>query len=381
MPYEVDSQRQRRRFTLAGLAGLLSVGALIPMLNSAPATVAQDITPVVPACRTILQGDQTSLYLYDLRQFVPVEGLAETSVAADTPAPAGTPVTAGALLATPVAEPTDEPDATPMAETTAEPVASAPASPMASPDASPIAEAVTVSDEDQLRSVVFGVLNCTNLRDFDTLADLATNTYLRNTFAGGADLPRTDLLALAEITVIPVMEMIAFDNVEVSDNSATAEVLLLSGNQLRHESWQFARSESTSTWKVVRVVSLDPITVEGSATVHVSIDDERLATDPRDVSGGNVVLIGDNTDSRDHEMLVLRLPAGATTEILLQTAGPGLPPGVDLIGQMTVPAGSSAVLPLMNLPVGNYVVVDMLLDDGGTPNFASGYRARLVIGD
>ena len=198
MPYQVDSQRQRRRFTLAGLAGLLSVGALIPMLNSAPATVAQDITPVVPACRTILQGDQTSLYLYDLRQFVPVEGLAETSVAADTPAPAGTPVTADALLATPVAEPTDEPDATPMAETTVEPVASVSASPMASPDASPIAETVTVSDEDQLRSVVFGVLNCTNLRDFDTLADLATNTYLRNTFAGGADLPRTDLLALAD---------------------------------------------------------------------------------------------------------------------------------------------------------------------------------------
>jgi hypothetical protein len=33
----------------------------------------------------------------------------------------------------------------------------------------------------------------------------------------------------------------------------------------------------------------------------------------------------------------------------------------------------------MNLPAGNYVVVDMLLDDTGTPNLAQGYRARLIV--
>ena len=55
----------------------------------------------------------------------------------------------------------------------------------------------TVSDEDQLRFVVFGWLNCTHLRVFDTLVDLVTNTFLRHLFAGGADLPRLALLLLA----------------------------------------------------------------------------------------------------------------------------------------------------------------------------------------
>lgn len=370
MRNQLNLRRQWRRLTMAGLGIVLSGGAVLAIVQAPPIVTAQDIQPIeqaAPACRTILQGDRTSLQLYDLSQFVPVEGLAASNVAADTPQPAGTPVMEDELLATPEAQPDV---ATPIA-----------ASPGATPVASLIAETAfaAVSDEDQLRSVVFGVLNCSNLRDFDALGDLVTNTYLRNVFAGGADLPRRDLLLLAEVTVIPQMELIAFDNVEVSGDSATAEVLTLIGNQLRHEEWAFVRADAVSPWKALRTTPLAPFAVAGSATVDVSIHDNGIATDPRDVSGGNVVLIGSNTHSVDHEMLVLRLPKGTTTEILLQYAGPELPPGVEFIGQMTVTAGGEAVLPLMNLPAGNYVIVDMLLDDTGVPNLASGFRARLVI--
>jgi len=349
---------------MTGLVVMLSGGALMTTLNTAPISAAQEVVTESPACRTILRGDQTQLFLYDLSQFVPVHEVEDSDVAAEAPEPAGTPVAAGDLLATPVAEAT---------------ATDAVASPAASPIVDPGFNAA--SDEDQLRSVVFGVLNCTNMRDFDTLGDLVTNTYLRQTFAGGASLPRADLLMLAEITVIPDLELVAFDNVTVTGDKATAEVLSLAGNQLRHETWTFVRSDATAPWKVMNVSTLTPVAVAGSATVNITIDGSRLSTDPRDVTGGNVILIGANRDRVDHEMLVLRLPAGSTTDILLQQAGPGLPAGVDFIGQMTVPAGGEAVLPLMNLPAGNYVVVDMLLDDEGAPNLASGYRARLVILD
>jgi hypothetical protein len=367
---QLNIRRQWRRVTMAGLAVAVGGGALLTFVQAPPVVTAQDsqtIEQAAPTCRTILQGDRTSLQLYDLSQFVPVTGLPASSVAADTPQPAGTPVMEDELLATPEAQPDIS---TPIAAPTG-----------ATPVASPIAEAAfaAVSDEDQLRSVVFGVLNCTNLRDFDTLGDLVTNTYLRFAFAGGADLPRRDLLLLAEVTVIPEMELIAFDNVEVSGDSATAEVLTLIGNQLRHDEWAFVRADATSPWKALRTTPLAPYTVAGAATVDVTIDTTTISTDPRDVSGGNVVLAGSNSDIVDHEMLVLRLPSGTTTEILLQYAGPALPPGVEFIGQMTVPAEGDAVLPLMNLPAGNYVIVDMLLDDNGVPNLASGFRARLVI--
>ena len=363
-------RRQWSRLTAAGMAVMLSAGALLAIVQAPPAAIAQagqEIEEAAPACRTILLGDRTELHLYDLSQFVPVEGLAASNVASDTPDPAGTPVAEAELLATPVAGP--DTSSTIVAQTGATPVAS------------PIADSgfASIPDEDQLRSVVFGVLNCTNQRDFDALGDLVTNTFLRFAFAGGADLPRRDLLLIAEITVIPQMELIAFDNVERSGDSATAEVLSRIGNQLRHERWEFVRADAVSPWKAFKTTALAPYAVAGSATVAVSIDDTAMATDPRDVSGGNVVLVGSNSDSVDHEMLVLRLPSGTTTEILLQYAGPDLPDGVDFIGQMTVPAGGEAVLPLMDLPAGNYVVVDMLLDENGAPNVASGFRARLVI--
>jgi hypothetical protein len=360
-------QRQWRRLAMIGLAAVIIGGTVLASLGSAPRAIAQEDEEAAPACRTILRGDQTQLFLYDLNQFVPVTQLETSSVAADTPDPAGTPVAADDLLATPIAE--------------ASPEVATPLAPVASPEASPIVEITEASAQnaDQLRSVVFGVLNCTNMRDFDALSDLVTNNYLRFTFAGGATLAREDLLLIAEVTVIPDLELVAFDNVKVIGDEATAEVLSLAGNQLRHEEWAFVRSSATGPWRVQRVTALVPLAVDGSATVEVAIDTQRLGTNPRDVTGGNVVLIGTNSDRVDHEMVVLRLPAGTTTDILLQSAGPDLPAGVDFIGQMTVPANGEAVLPLMNLPAGNYVVVDMLLDDAGLPNFASGYRARLVI--
>ncbi len=361
-------RQQTRRVGAAGLTLALAGGLLAASivgsgsLVGAAQTATDSSTPVAGAnCRTALPGDQTSLTLFDLSQFVPVSSLIGNRAATSTPAA----FSADDSVATPL----------PATET---------ATPAASPDVSPIASPAVGSDvapvnEDELRAITFGVLNCTTEGDFDTLGDLVSDTYLSQTFAGGADLPREDLLALAAVTDIPQQELIAFDNVEATSDRATAEVISSLGHQLRHEQWSFVRNPAGSGWILDRVTALTPLALAGSVTTLVSIDENNLSTDPREVSSGNVVLLGRNSDDVDHEMLVLRLPQGSTTEILLQSPGPLLPEGVDFIGQMTVPAGGPAVLPLMNLPAGNYVVVDMLLDDTGTPNLARGYRARLVV--
>jgi hypothetical protein len=104
-----------------------------------------------------------------------------------------------------------------------------------------------------------------------------------------------------------------------------------------------------------------------------------MNTNPREVKGPNVVVHSTNGDTVAHEVLVLRLPEGETTDLLLEEPGPNLPDGVDFIGQVTVPAGGEALLPLIDLPAGNYVVVDMLLDGNGTPYLANGYKARLIV--
>jgi hypothetical protein len=346
----------RTNLRARGTRGLAALGLTLALTGgilggASPAALAarQDAntpTPGPAACRTVLQGDQTTSSLTDITQFVPVSSLGNTA-------------------ATPVATQTVTPAATPQAVTSA-------ATPIpADSSASNIAGAET------LRSLAFSIVNCTSQGDFAALGELVTTNYLSEAFAGGDKLSRTDLLALASVTVVPRQSLIAFDNVEVDGETGTAEVIYTSGSQLLHQQWHFITNDS-GDWVLDSQTSLDPLALEGSVTTNVTIN-KGIKTDPREVDGGNVVLLGENTEKVDHEMLVLKLPSGTSTDLLLQQPGPGLPDGVQFIGQMTVPANGDAILPLINLAPGNYVVVCMLLDDNGAPYLADGYKARLIV--
>ncbi|CAN5403646.1 hypothetical protein BH09CHL1_BH09CHL1_11570 [soil metagenome] len=343
--------RSARRLAALGLTLALTGGILGSAIASPSAfAVRQDSktpTPSAAACRTVLQGDQTTSSLTDITQFVPVSGLGNTA-------------------ATPAATQTATATATPRATVSA---------------ATPIPADSSVSDiagAETLRSLAFSIVNCTSQGDFAALGELVTTNYLSETFAGGDKLSRTDLLALAAVTVVPQQSLIAFDNVEVGADTGTAEVIYTSGSQLLHQQWHFITDEKSGDWVLDNQTSLDPLALEGSVTTNVTIN-KGIKTDPREVVGGNVVLLGENTEKVDHEMLVLRLPSGTSTDLLLQQPGPGLPDGVQFIGQMTVPANGEAILPLINLAPGNYVVVCMLLDDNGAPYLADGYKARLIV--
>jgi hypothetical protein len=222
-------------------------------------------------------------------------------------------------------------------------------------------------------------VNCTSQSQISTLETLVTDTLLSQVYAGGDALSHDDLIAIASVTVVPQQQLLAFDNLQKSGDSITAEVIYTSGNQLLHERWTFVKDASGSGWVLDAEETLPALTQEGASVTTVTIRDNGLKTNPREVKGPNVVIHSTNGDKVAHEVLVLRLPAGATTELLLEQPGPNLPDGVDFIGQVTVPAGGEALLPLIDLADGNYVVVDMLLDGNGTPYLANGYKARLIV--
>lgn len=353
--------RKTRNLAIAGLALALTGGVLGTAIASPAVLARQDDatpTPDQAACRTVIQGDQTTSSLIDPAQFVPVSELGEapaTATATATPAPPSVATPRSAAAATPIA-------GTATATATA-----------GSSSASDIAAA------ESLRSLAFAVVNCTSQGDFAALGDLVTDNYLSQTFAGGDDLSRSDLLALAAVTVVPQQALIAFENAEVTGDTASAEVIYTSGNQLLHEQWNFTAGEKAGEWLLDGETPLESLAYADSAITNVTIKGS-IKTDPREVDSTNVVLLGENKEKVDHEMLVLQLPSGATTDLLLQQPGPGLPSGVKFIGQMTVPAGGEATLPLINLAPGNYVVVCMLLDDNGAPYLADGYKARLIVG-
>jgi hypothetical protein len=357
--------RAARGAMVMGLAIVLTGGMIAQAELSPAAQAARQATPAAAGadCRTGMLGDQTTSSLVDISVFIPVTDLITGAAASSATSAAGTA--------------TSPASATPQA---ASPSAATPlASPVASATATAAASTVDQATANDLQDLAFAVVNCTSQSQISTLETLVTDTFLSQTYAGGDALSHDDLIAIASVTVVPQQQLLAFDNLQKNGDAISAEVIYTSGNQLLHERWTFVKDPAGTGWVLDTEETLPALTQAGASVTTVSIRDNGLKTNPREVEGPNVVIHSTNSDKVAHEVLVLRLPEGATTDLLLEEPGPNLPDGVDFIGQVTVPAGGEALLPLIDLPAGNYVVVDMLLDGNGTPYLANGYKARLIV--
>jgi hypothetical protein len=284
-------------------------------------------------------------------------------------------------LTEPPGTPTESADATPVAPSpvsAASPVAEAPA------PGQP-ADAATAAEIDYAVRLLAACLTEGRSR---LVAQLVTERYLGAVYGGGRPLSREDYLALArDLPAIPVAVSAVTDvRLEGSDR-ANADVVTVVGNQLDHGRWTFLRGSETGEaaadsgvrWLVDAEAPLAVEAPAGASRVGVGMTEYAFKLSPRTAAGPDVVLAGSNTGQEDHEMLVLRLDRGVSTEALLREPGPGLPDGVRFIGQVTVPAGTAADLVLVGLPRGTYVVVCLLPAKDGTPHLALGMWARLRV--
>jgi uncharacterized cupredoxin-like copper-binding protein len=151
------------------------------------------------------------------------------------------------------------------------------------------------------------------------------------------------------------------------------------GHQLIEATWTFKRGSAKVPWMLDTEQRL-PITVpSGADAVDVEIGDLSFDVDPAKVTGPDVVLRGDNTDDIDHEMLVLKLDSGFTTQDILRAAGPDLPPQVTYIGEVPVRAGQQQDLVLVDLEPGQYTIVCLFPDSDGIPHLAEGMAATFTV--
>jgi hypothetical protein len=292
------------------------------------------------------------------------------SVACTLAEPSGTP-----------APSVDETEATDSALPAASPVAEASASPAPGQPA----DAATAAEIDHAVRLLAACLTEGRSR---VVAQLVTERYLGAVYGGGGRLSREDYLALArDLPAIPVAVSAVSDVRLQGRNRANADVVTVVGNQLDHGRWTFLRPSGTEVagsdaggrWLVD---AAEPLAVDepaGASRVSVGMTEYAFKLSPRSAAGPDVVLAGSNTGTEDHEMLVLRLDRGVSTEALLREPGPGLPDGVRFVGQVTVPAGTTADLVLVGLARGTYTIVCLLPTKDGTPHLALGMWARLRV--
>jgi hypothetical protein len=260
------------------------------------------------------------------------------------------------------------------------------ASPVASASPAPgqPADAATAA---AIERTVRTLAACLTAGESESVAQLVTERYLGAVYGGGGSLSREDYLALAP--ALPDIAVTVSDVTDVrveSDRRANAEVTTVVGNQLVRGRWTFvqpatgdATGDGGVRWQVDEMVPLPVAAPAGAARVAVELSDYAFSLSRSNVTGPDVVLAGTNTGREDHEILVLRLARGVSTDTLLRQPGPGLPEGVTFVGQVTISPGSQADLVLVDLPPGSYAIVCLLPTRDGTPHLALGMRARLRV--
>lgn len=274
--------------------------------------------------------------------------------------------------------------------------------------ASPVADASGATGQpadeatvDTITLLVQTLAACSTDGNNPTVAALVSQRYLGSVYGGGGELSRGDFLQLAaQLPTIPVAVVSVADVRVDGPRDVNADVVTVVGNQLVHGRWSFVlrpvvnlseettaapaspTAAATSPAERWLVNGLTPLAVNipaAAAAIRVGMDEYSFDISPNESSSSTVVLYGVNKGKQDHEMLVLRLDRGVSSDVLVRNPGPGFPAGVTFIGQLTVAAGGKGSLVLVDLPPGYYSVVSLLPDSDGIPDLAQGMRARFRI--
>jgi hypothetical protein len=282
--------------------------------------------------------------------------------------------------ATPVASPVA---ATPV--TGASPVAATPVT-AASPGASPVAEAAPSFDAEllteDLTATSTSLASCLSEGRFLDAAERTAPVFRGQLVGNGRPLPAEAFASIAATFPETTYQVVEIGNATLVDEStATADIVWQVGHQVRVDRWTFTleRVQGLEVWVVARA---EPGTLEPAreaAVIDVTITNSQYALNPARIEGDAVEFRVNNQDGIDHELLVLRLAEGVTTETLLTTPGPELPEGVTFIGQATVPAASNGRLLLADLEPGTYTIVCLLPGESGVPHLAEGMEATFEV--
>jgi hypothetical protein len=233
-----------------------------------------------------------------------------------------------------------------------------------------------------LEAASIAIAGCLSDAQYDTLARITGDEYRGSLIGLGMPLSAEEFSIFAAALPEVNYEIISVENATaISETTATAEVTYELSHQVRLSTWTFELQDidGQSAWTLQDETSMTPVAPEGTDTMTVTIGADGYTIADATVQGPSVAIEASNSDTIDHEVLVLRLPADVTTADLLANPGPALPEGVSYIGQATVPAGSNGTLLLSGLQPGTYTIVDLLPNAEGLPNLGDGMETTFTV--
>jgi hypothetical protein len=267
---------------------------------------------------------------------------------------------------------------------------------MATPAATPEGPAATPADAAtaaQIAAAAQAVADCANAGDYEGFVALLTPNLLKTQL--GVTNPY-DAVAGLKQQGQSFSDFKTSNAVTYADGSVGIDTTYMQTKfQLSAEHWTLIKDGDY--WKVDALKTITP-----TSDLDTSVLGVKLAGAKDDKTGKYVYSITPATydattkeshttaapaldlhatnlvaNAEDHELLVLKLPAGADPAGLLN--GTIKDADVQVIGQVTVPSGTERDLLLVGLPAGDYTLICFFTGPDGVPHAMEGMITKLVV--
>jgi hypothetical protein len=243
----------------------------------------------------------------------------------------------------------------------------------------PTSVAVSGSEEERaVESTIRDTIQAYSAANTDQFLSYWTDEGLMNEFGASRDDIRA---AGAEFFGGPPIEVGEFENVDVQEDSATAEFDFIFGAVVQPQ--RYSLVQEGTAWKINDTESMDAEIPDDATKVDMTLDEMSFGFDTSGVKT-NVAFALDNAGEQPHEAILLKVPAGFTVDQLLQADPSTLPSGVAIVGFAGPfePGDSGTMVFSDPIPAGSYMFVCFVpdtTDPAETPHAAKGMATTFEV--
>jgi hypothetical protein len=217
---------------------------------------------------------------------------------------------------------------------------------------------LVVPDQRAINDLVRFIIDSWNKKDAGGFISGWTNAALAQLF----EVPVAEIeMAKQQLNDFIGSDVIAIRSLStpvVSGSSATAQLLLDNGGTLELDNLTFTKINDV--WYIGAIQITSPPIPSDYKTVSLQTVEFAFRFDATAVSRGKVAFAVQNAGTQDHEAVLLKIPANANLQQILQQSSEdqGPPPGVDFYGQVSVHPGDRFNMVLTkDLVAGRYAMV------------------------
>ncbi|HJX61230.1 MAG TPA: hypothetical protein VJ578_01555 [Dehalococcoidia bacterium] len=232
-------------------------------------------------------------------------------------------------------------------------------------------------EEGEIRDTADAIVKAYNDGDVDAFLSYWTDSGIQE----GFDATREEAQEfLAEGLGEPPMSLRSISNIEVSGDTASAEVELVFGKLLQPERDSFVKEGGV--WKIDATEDIAPEIPSDVTAIDLKLAEFAFDFDASAMTDGDIAFRVENVGEQPHQVILSKIPEDLDLEAALQSEE--TPPGVEDIAVLEfVDAGAKADMVFTeSLEPGRYVLLCFFpdtQDPEGTPHVFKGMQAEFNV--